>query len=201
MTLDTEPDQVALLERLRAGEEAAFVELMKLAGGRMLAVARRFLRKDQDAEDAVQDAFLQAFRNLDGFEGNAKLTTWLHRITVNASLMKLRKQKRTHEVAMEDLLPRYSDDGHRDRLVPEWTETGADVASVAETRATVRAAIDRLPDGYRNVLLLRDIEQLDTAETAELMGLSINATKTRLHRARQALRELLEPHFSEEVKA
>jgi len=201
MTLDTEPDQVALLERLRAGEEAAFVELMKLAGGRMLAVARRFLRKDQDAEDAVQDAFLQAFRNLDRFEGNAKLTTWLHRITVNASLMKLRKQKRTHEVAMEDLLPRYSDDGHRDRLVPEWTETGADVASVAETRATVRAAIDRLPDGYRNVLLLRDIEQLDTAETAELMGLSINATKTRLHRARQALRELLEPHFSEEVKA
>lgn len=201
MTSDTEPDQVALLERLRAGDEQAYVDLMQLAGGRMLAVARRFLRSDQDAEDAVQDAFLQAFKNLDRFEGNAKLTTWLHRITVNASLMKLRKKKRTHEVAMEDLLPNYEDDGHRDRLVPEWTETGADVVSTSETRAAVREAIDRLPDGYRNVLLLRDIEQLDTAETAELMGLSINATKTRLHRARQALRELLEPRFSKEVKA
>lgn len=201
MTSDTEPDQVALLERLRAGDEQAYVDLMQLAGGRMLAVARRFLRSDQDAEDAVQDAFLQAFKNLDRFEGNAKLTTWLHRITVNASLMKLRKKRRTHEVAMEDLLPSYEDDGHRDRLVPEWTETGADVVSTSETRAAVREAIDRLPDGYRNVLLLRDIEQLDTAETAELMGLSINATKTRLHRARQALRELLEPRFSKEVEA
>ncbi|GJM22946.1 MAG: RNA polymerase subunit sigma-24 [Planctomycetota bacterium] len=198
---EQEPDQVALLARLRAGEERAYADLMQLAGPRMLAVARRFLRADQDAEDAVQDAFLQAFKNLDRFEGNAKLTTWLHRITVNASLMKLRKQKRTHEVNLEDLLPRYGDDGHRDRLVPEWTESGADVVSVGETRAAVRAAIDRLPDSYRNVLLLRDIEQLDTAETAELMGLSINATKTRLHRARQALREILEPHFSKEVSA
>lgn len=198
---EQETDQVALLARLRTGEEAAYTDLMALAGPRMLAVARRFLRGDQDAEDAVQDAFLQAFKNLDRFEGNAKLTTWLHRITVNAALMKLRKKKRTHEVNMEDLMPRYSEDGHRDRLVPEWTESGADVVSAGETRATVRAAIDRLPDSYRNVLLLRDIEQLDTAETADLMGLSINATKTRLHRARQALREILEPHFSKEVRA
>lgn len=197
MATTDELGETGLIEALRRGEDSAFEELVRMAGGRMLAVARRFMRSEADAEDVVQEAFLQAFKNIDRFEGNAKLTTWLHRITVNAALMKLRKKKRTHEVAIEDLLPKYMDDGHRPDIVGAWEETPDDLAELRESRSVVRQAIDRLPENYRNVLILRDIEQLDTAETATAMGLSVNATKTRLHRARQALRELLEPHFGQ----
>jgi RNA polymerase sigma-70 factor (ECF subfamily) len=185
----------ALVAALRRGDEAAYEQLVRQQGGRMLAVARRFLRSDDLAEDAVQEALLQAFRNMSRFEGGSLLSTWLHRIVVNACLMRLRKASRSREMPIEELLPRYIEDGHRLEPVAEWVETGEEVAEHREQREQVRAAIDRLPESYRNVLLLRDIEQLDTAETAKLMGLSINATKTRLHRARQALRQLLDPHM------
>ena len=192
---DARLDESALVAALRAGDEGAYAQLMREQGGRMLAVARRFMRSDDLAQDAVQDAFLQAFRNIDRFKEGAKLSTWLHRITVNACLMKLRSARRRPEVAIEDLLPSYQDDGHRLEPVGAWTETGPEAAESRETRELVRQAIDRLPDGYRDVLMARDIEQLDTAEAAEALGLSLSATKTRLHRARQALRELLDPHL------
>jgi len=188
-------DEAQLLEALRGGDESAYERLVRELGGRMLAVARRFVRQDDEAEDIVQEAFIQAFKNIDRFEGGSKLSTWLHRITVNAALMRLRKKSRRKEVAIEDLLPSFLDDGHRAEIGEPWTERGEDVAIREETRTLVRESIDRLPDSYRNVLLLRDIEQLDTAETAETLGITVNATKTRLHRARQALRELLDPHL------
>jgi RNA polymerase sigma-70 factor (ECF subfamily) len=188
-------DEAQLLEALRGGDESAYERLVRELGGRMLAVARRFVRQDDEAEDIVQEAFIQAFKNIDRFEGGSKLSTWLHRITVNAALMRLRKKSRRKEVAIEDLLPSFLDDGHRAEIGEPWTERGEDVAIREETRTLVRESIDRLPDSYRNVLLLRDIEQLDTAETAETLGITVNATKTRLHRARQALRDLLYPHL------
>ncbi len=186
-----------LLERLRTGDEAAYEELVRAYGGRLLAVARRFLSSEEDARDAVQDAFLSAFRSLDRFEGGSRLSTWLHRIVVNASLMKLRTRRRKPEQPIDDLLPGFLDDGHIAKPAGEW-RSAEDVLSSSESRAAVRKAIDRLPENYRNVLLLRDIEELDTEETAELMGISASAVKTRLHRARQALRELLEPDLRRE---
>jgi RNA polymerase sigma-70 factor (ECF subfamily) len=188
-------DEGQLLDALRRGDDDAYERIVRELGPRMLAVARRFVRQDDEAEDIVQEAFIQAFKNIERFEGGSKLSTWMHRITVNAALMRLRKKSRRMEVAIEDLLPSYSDDGHRAELGEPWTERGEDVAIREETRALVRQSIDRLPDSYRNVLMLRDIEQLDTAETAETLGITVNATKTRLHRARQALRELLDPHL------
>lgn len=192
---DERLEEAALVAALRAGDEQAYVQLLREQGGRMLAVARRFMRSDDLAQDAVQDAFLQAYRNMDRFQEGAKLSTWLHRITVNACLMKLRSARRRPEVSIEALLPAFQDDGHRTEPVGEWVETGPDVAETRELGEVVRQAIDRLPDGYRDVLLARDIEQLDTAEAAEALGLSLSATKTRLHRARQALRELLDPYM------
>jgi len=183
-----------LLERLRAGEDAAYEELVRTYAGRMLAVARRFLRSEEDSRDAVQDAFLSAFRNIEGFEGQARLSTWLHRIVVNASLMKLRTRRRKPEQLIDDLLPGFIEDGHMENPAAEWRHT-ADPAERNELRALVLAKIQELPEGYRNVLVLRDIEDRDTEETAELMGLSVGAVKTRLHRARQALRGLLDPHL------
>jgi RNA polymerase sigma-70 factor (ECF subfamily) len=186
-----------LLERLRAGEEAAYEELVRSQGGRLLAVARRFLRSEEDARDAVQEAFLAAFRSIDRFEGEARISTWLHRIVVNAALMKLRTRRRKPEQSIEELLPSFLEDGHMAAPASPWRSDELDPVERRELAALMRESIESLPDSYRNVLLLRDIEGLDTEETARAMGISPGAVKTRLHRARQALRGLLEPHLRE----
>jgi RNA polymerase sigma-70 factor, ECF subfamily len=184
----------ALVERLRRGDGPAFEELLRAHSGRLLVVARRLLGNEEDARDAVQDAFLSAFRSLDHFGGQAALGTWLHRIAVNAALTKLRSRRRHPEKPIDDLLPAFLEDGHQARPARGWTEPSAALQR-EETRAAVRRHIAELPDDFRVVLLLRDIEELDTEETAQLLGLSTGAVKTRLHRARQALRALLEPEF------
>ena len=187
--------EIELLARLRARDESAFEEMVRTYGGRLLAVTRRIVGNEEDARDVVQDAFLNAFRSLDRFEGNSKLSTWLHRIAVNSALMRLRTRKRKPEQSIESLLPSFLDDGHHEERFQSWDEPVDKVMERAETRALVRTHIDELPEGYRTVLVLRDIEGLDTEETATMLGLTVNATKIRLHRARQALRTLLAPHF------
>lgn len=184
-----------LLTRVRAGDESACEALVQLHSARMLPVARRFLRSEEDSADAVQDAFLSAFRALDTFEGNSALGTWLHRIVVNTCLMKLRARSRSRVVPIDDLLPTSDETGHHVRPVRPWEEHPSAQLAQTETRAQVRACIDQLPQPYRTVLLLRDIEELDTEQTARQLGISPGAVKTRLHRARQALRTLLEPIF------
>jgi RNA polymerase sigma-70 factor (ECF subfamily) len=187
------PDDAELLARIRAGDERACEALVRQHGGHMLAVARRFLRTEEDSADAVQDAFLSAFRCLEGFEGNSALGTWLHRILVNVCLMRLRARSRTQEVRIDDLLPTFDQNGHYRYPVRAWEDEALARLTKAETCAHVRACIDRLPDPYREVLVLRDIEELDTEQTAQHLGINPGAVKTRLHRARQALRTLLEP--------
>ncbi len=195
---NADPDDAALLARLRAGDEAAYEELVRAYGGRLLAVARRLLRNEDDAGDAVQDAFLSAFRALDGFEGGSRISTWLHRIVVNAALMKLRTKRRKPEHPIDDMLPGFLENGHLANPAGTWRELPEDLVGQSELRDLVLASIDQLPEGYRNVLLLRDIEELDTEETAAVLRMTANAVKTRLHRARQALRTLLEPQLREE---
>ena len=189
-------DEAAFLAALRAGDDRAYEELVRTHGGRMLAVSRRFLRSEDAARDAVQDAFLNAFRSIAHFEGNARLSTWLHRSGVNAALMKLRTRRRRPEHSIEELLPGFLEDGHLAEPASEWQKPPEDRVSRAEIRELVLAKIHELPEGHRNVLLLRDIEELDTRETAAALVVSPGAVKTRLHRARQALRTLLEPHLS-----
>jgi RNA polymerase sigma-70 factor, ECF subfamily len=188
-------DEAALIAQLRAGDETAYEQVVRAYGGRLLAVARRIVGTEEDARDVVQDAFLNAFKSFARFEGNAKLSTWLHRIVVNAALMKLRTRKRKPEQSIESMLPSFLDDGHHEERFQSWDEPVDKVMERKEARELVRQQIDALPEGYRTVLVLRDIEGLDTEETAKVLGLSVNATKIRLHRARQALRTLLAPHF------
>jgi RNA polymerase sigma-70 factor (ECF subfamily) len=195
---DPRAEEAALVEALRAGDPEAYESLVRTHAPRMLAVARRLLRSADDAEDAVQDAFLSAWRALGAFEGQARLGTWLHRITVNAALMKLRSRRRKPEASIEDLQPRFLEDGHHEALPRRWKDADQ-VLAHKELRERVLDAIDGLPETYRNVLLLRDIEELDTAETARTLGISENAVKTRLHRARVALREVLDPSLREDA--
>jgi RNA polymerase sigma-70 factor (ECF subfamily) len=185
-----------LVGRLRRGDEDAFERLVREHGGRLLAVARRFLREEEEARDAVQECFLSAFRAMDGFDQASRLSTWLHRIVVNACLMRLRTRRRKPEEPIDEFLPQFQSDGHQVRHpTPEWEGSAETLLARKETRSIVRAAIDRLPDSYRAVLLLRDIEELSTEEAAQSLGVTANAVKIRLHRARQALRALLEPRF------
>jgi RNA polymerase sigma-70 factor (ECF subfamily) len=191
------PDEGALVRALRDGDAAAYEEFVRKFCEPMLAVAGRVLRHDEDARDAVQDAFLNAYKAIGRFDGRSSLNTWLHRIVVNAALMKLRSRRRKPERTIEDLLPHFTDDEHQIDPPARWTDRLADDVFRRELRDMVRAAIDRLPEIYRTVLLLRDIEQLDTDETARLLGTSLAVVKTRLHRARQALRTLLDPQLRE----
>jgi RNA polymerase sigma-70 factor (ECF subfamily) len=189
------PDEAVLLDGLRAQDPLAFEQLVRLHCTRLLVVARNVLRNEEDAREAIQDAFLSAFKGIGAFDGVARLSTWLHRITLNAALMKLRSRQRHAEQPIDPLLPGFLDDGHQADPAAPWQESAAQLLERRETCDLVRRCIDRLPEAYRTVLLLRDIEELDTEETARLLEVSVGVVKTRLRRARQALRTLLDPHF------
>lgn len=193
--MDAAARELSLLAGLRQGDGRAYEQLVSDYGGRMLAVARRMLRHEEEARDAVQEAFLLAFRGLPRFAGQSRIGTWLHRIVVNAALMKLRSRRARPEESIEPLLPTFLEDGHATHSYRPWPESAEQLLARSEVRSLVRASIDRLPPTYRTVLLLRDIEELDTAEVAGLLEISPNAVKIRLHRARQALRELLDAHL------
>lgn len=194
-------EDAALVARLRCGDAEAFETLVRQHGGRMLSTARRMIESEDDARDVVQEALLSAFRSIRSFEGTARLSTWLHRIVVNAALMKLRSRRRHREESIGELLPRFEEDGHFAEPVAPWESEAETLLTRHETRAMVRRAIARLPESYRTVLVLRDIEELDTDETAAALCIQPNAVKTRLHRARQALRTLIEREMRGDANA
>jgi RNA polymerase sigma-70 factor (ECF subfamily) len=195
MIATTFVDDSTFVPRLQRRDEEAFEELVRRHTRPLLRTARRLLGSEEDARDAVQDAFVAAFRSIGGFESMAMLSTWLHRIVVNASLMRLRARRRRPEEDIEQYLPSFLPDGHPSESTAAWSEPAETTLQREELRATVRKAIDALPDTYRVVLLLRDIEERPTGEVAAILGTTPNAVKIRLHRARQALRAMLDPHM------
>lgn len=190
-------DETELVAALKAGDERAFDRLVRDHGARLLAVARRMMRDDATAQDCLQEAFLSVHRSIGRFEPHGSLGGWLHRITVNACLMRLRAAKRLAETPIDDLLPTFSEQGLR--LGEPRTEIHDPETELESTRlqTMVRDKIDALPDGYRIVLLLRDIEGYSTREAAEMIGIAEGALKVRLHRARAALKTLVEPFWDE----
>ncbi len=191
---DVDVSETKLLECLRAGEEICFETLVRQIGPQVLATAKRYLRSDAEAADCFQDTFLAVFQGINKFEQRSSLRTWVQRITINQSLMRIRKQERRQEESIEHLLPVFDEKGNR-------IETGGitQPSSISESidttrvKSIVREKINELPDDYRLVLLLRDIDGYTTKETATILRIKINAVKTRLHRARSALKSLLTP--------
>ncbi len=177
---------------LAIGDEQAVSRFVAEHAPRLLQVARRLLACEEDARDAVQDAFTAAVRSIDSFDGQSQLSTWLHRIVVNAALMRLRARQRRPEVSIESLLPEFYDDGHRVEPRRAWAATASELLERRETRQLLERLLAEIPDEDRTVLVLRDIEGLDTRQTAEHLATSEGAVKTRLHRARAAMRTLLE---------
>jgi RNA polymerase sigma-70 factor, ECF subfamily len=185
--------ETQLLLRFRAGDAQAFEVLVRQYNARMLAVAHRFLQQPEDCADAVQDTLLAAHRSLVSFKGNSKLWTWLYRILVNACLTIRRSRHRRRIVSLDSLL-RYRGD-RRCRAFASLcaVETASTGLEQSDVQAQVRDGIAHLPQQYREVLLLRDIEELDTDQTAQRLGTTRSTVKTRLHRARQGLRVFLGP--------
>jgi RNA polymerase sigma-70 factor (ECF subfamily) len=181
-----------LVERLRAHDEEAFEAMVRRHGGRMLATARRLLGNEQDANDAVQQAFISVFKSIAAFNGEASLSTWLHRIVVNAALTQMRYRRRRPEMSIDALLPRFDEEGRWADDVAQQNVAHETLTDGHETQEMVRRCIDQLPEGYRSILVLRDIEELNTIEAAEILAVTPNAVKIRLHRARQALKTLIE---------
>jgi RNA polymerase sigma-70 factor, ECF subfamily len=189
--LDTD---AILLTGLRSHDQQACEEMVRRFGGRLLATARRYLGSEADACDVLQDAFLCAFKSIETFKGDSQLSTWLYRILVNTALMHLRAKRHCAEAdgkEIHELLPRFDTAGNwideRIHSVPAHV-----LFETSETRAIVRRCIDLLPHNYRIVLILRDIEELDTEEVASLLDVKPSNVRVRLHRAHQALKALLE---------
>src|SRR5688572_20045485 len=189
-------DDAALVAALRSRDDQAFEALVRAYGGRLLAVARHLMRDEADAQDVVQTAYLSAFRSIDPFSGASQLSTWLHRIVVNTALMRIRARRRRPEESIEPLLPTFLEDGHHVEQFSEWATPADTLLERKETRAAVRAAIEQLPETYRTVLILRDIEEMSTQAVADALGLTTTTVKVRLHRARVALSAVLRKTFA-----
>ncbi len=195
----TGPSDAALVAGLKAGDELAAETLVRCHGGWMLKVARHYCGDAAAAEDCVQEAFLNVLRKIDGFEARASLRTWLHRIVVNQALMRRRVQVRRKEDTIDALLPAFDAEGHRIAEPSAGLTPADEELARQDLRLLVRRKIGELPESYRVVLELRDIEDLDTREVAQTLGLTETNVKVRLHRARSALRTLLEPVLQGEL--
>jgi RNA polymerase sigma-70 factor (ECF subfamily) len=192
--------ELALLDRLRTGDAGALEELMSRFATRVFRLAFSVTRNGADAEEVMQDVFLTIARKHESFEGRSAVASWIYRITMNAALNKRRGMRAERETPLDDLLPAFQPDGHRegDRswVLADWSQTPERELLSAESRAVVQAAVDRLPAHYRAVLVMRDVDGLSNDEVAEILGESIGMVKSRLHRARMALREQLTRHFT-----
>ena len=186
-------DELALVEAAKKGDIAAFEELVKRYDRNVFRIAQHITQNREDAEDVVQDAFLKAYGNLAQFQGQSKFYTWLVRIAVNEALMKLRRRRPERTVSLDQDVE--TDEDTIPREVADWSPNPEQQYNQAELRDLLQKTIQGLPAGFRTVFVLRDVEGLSTEETAEALGLSIPAVKSRLLRARLQLRERLNKYF------
>lgn len=183
---------LALVKQFNKGSLPAFEELVTRYETKVLNLALRFTRNQEDAEEVVQDVFTTLYRKLAGFEGKSAFSSWLYRIVVNASFMKLRKRRQQSTIYIEELTQERGID--KDLLLGTRVDT---VPSHRELRETLQSAIDKLPEQYRAVFILRDVDALSNEEVAEILTLSVPAVKSRLHRSRIMLRKKLHRYYEE----
>jgi RNA polymerase sigma-70 factor (ECF subfamily) len=188
-----EADEAALVAQSREGDGRAFGELVRRYESKIFRLAQHVTQNREDAEDVLQETFLKAYEHLDQFQGAAKFYTWIVRIAVNQALMKLRRRRTDRSVSLDEAIDTGEDTIIRE--VAAWDENPEQRFSRAEFGQILDEAIQGLEPPYRSVFVLRDIDELSTEETADALGLSIPAVKSRLLRARLQLREKLTRHF------
>lgn len=197
-----------LVDKLIQNDDLAYEILVRRYSAKMYTVARRFFSSDDDAQEALQKAFIQVFKNISTFKKDSSLMTWLHRITVNEALMIIRQRKRQNTLPLESFTQQYNEYGERtvfsDNSGPSTIEgLGENIEALFEnneTKISLNELIYQLPEKYCNVLLLRDIQEVSTRETANILGISEASVKTQLHRARLLLKVILEQKDKESLE-
>jgi RNA polymerase sigma-70 factor (ECF subfamily) len=186
-------DEAAVVALARESDARAFSELVRRYEGKIFRLAQHVTQNREDAEDVLQETFMKAYEHLDQFQGNSKFYTWIVRIAVNQALMKLRRRKTDRSVSLDETIDTGEDTVVRE--IAAWDEDPEDRYSREELGAILDTAVQSLDPPYRSVFQLRDIDELSTEETAEALGLSVPAVKSRLLRARLQLREKLTRFF------
>jgi RNA polymerase sigma-70 factor (ECF subfamily) len=186
-------DEMALVHAAKRGDLEAFSQLVNRYDRNIFRIAQHITHNEEDAQDVVQDAFLKAYQNLEQFQENSKFYTWLVRIAVNEALMKLRKRRTDRTVSLDEDVE--TEEGSMPREVADWSPNPEQLYGQSELGDILKKTIQGLPPGFRTVFVLRDVEGLSTEETAETLGLSVPAVKSRLLRARLQLRERLARYF------
>jgi len=186
-------DEMVLVRAAKKGDLAAFDQLIQRYDRKVFRIAQHITQNREDAEDVVQDAFLKAFENLEGFQEQSKFYTWLVRIAVNEALMRLRRRKTAKTVSLDEDVE--TEDDYIPREVADWSPNPEQLYKQSELKEILGKTIQGLPASFRTVFVLRDVEGLSTEETADALGLSIPAVKSRLLRARLQLRERLNKFF------
>jgi RNA polymerase sigma-70 factor (ECF subfamily) len=189
-------EEPELVERLKSGDEQALEAIFNLYSPKLYNVACRILGEAVDAEEVIQDVFWTAFRKANTFRGTAQLSTWLYRLTVNAALGKIRRSKKDKEVEYEEYLPKFQKDGHHMvRPVVDWSDTLDEKYAQQELQQLLKHTLNQMKPVDRSVIVLGDLEGRSDKEVAALVGLTVSAVKTRLHRARLFLRGKLAVHL------
>ena len=192
--------EAKLIEGLQAADPEAYRHFVDQNSANVYNLALKLLGDEQESEDVLQETFLSAFRAIDRFEGRAKLSTWLYRIAYNASLMHLRKRDRMTTFSLDQPLGDEEQASELStRVLVDWSALPDDQLLTAEARQEMDRAIAALPESLRSAFVLRDVQGLSGAETAEVLGITVPAVKNRLHRGRLALRDRLSTYFAERV--
>jgi RNA polymerase sigma-70 factor, ECF subfamily len=199
MSKNGSPRPPISLAALKAGDRAEFARLVDENSATIYRLALRMLNSEQDAEDILQETFIKAFQNIQGFDGRAKISTWLYRIAANEALMFLRR-RRPDTISVEEPFDGDEEELQEPLQIVDWSDLPEDRLLSTETQAYINQAIKNLPDNLRVTFLLRETEGLSTQETAQVLEISEAAVKTRLSRARLQLREMLTVYFGEQLR-
>ena len=186
-----------LVKNLQAGKADSFEQLANLYQKKIYALSFNLTRNAMDSEDVTQEVLLTLFRKIHTFQGRSAFSSWVYRITLNATYMKLRSRKKEQSISIEELLPSFNGSGFQQEKIRDWSENTESLLFDNEVRETIQKAVNLLPDKEKIVFLLRDVEGLSTEKVSEILELTVPAVKSRLHRARLFLRKKLANYFDE----
>lgn len=197
MSAETKELEEKLVKELKEGKMEAFDEIVNLFQRKIYSLSFNLTRNQMDAQDVTQEVLLTIYRKIDTFLGKSAFSSWVYRITINASYMKLRSRKKEQYVSMDDILPSFNSSGFQQERIQDWTDRTDASLYANETKETIEKAVEQMPEKEKVVFLLRDVDGLSTEKVGEILDLSVPAVKSRLHRARLFLRKKLSGYFDE----
>ena len=196
-TKEDKATEEALVRDLQNGNLDAYDKLAEIYQKKIYGLSFHLTRNQMDAQDVTQEVLLTLFRKINMFQGKSAFSSWVYRIAVNASYMKLRSKKKEPNVSIDELMPSFNSAGFQQEKIQDWSENTESLLFTKETRDVINKAVDLLPEKEKVVFLLRDVEGLSSEKAGEILDLTVPAVKSRLHRARLFLRKKLSNYFEE----